>query len=528
MRRGRPPYPDVLTPREIEVLALIRDGLSNEQIAERLSISVNGVKYHVSEMLSKLHLDNRVDLARWQPDEPRLLGAMALTPLAFVRRIQPAWLSNTILGVLLVVVVAAVGVLVWGLWETEEDENATPVSPPQTAGDMFARMEHRLRDAGGVLHTTISTSNVEGETSQRMYTLDLWTDAANETVRTEFHKDPGWTADVAEEDVSIVSGEFVYRPDDAGEALRSEFPNGQPCAPSTLVSVLLQCDGYPGHVTMAKGSIPFHDDATYDELTAFEVVLTDGYANTEGGPDYTILSRAFVDRDSLLPLARVTIFEEQEPPGERREVRSTYEHEFVPRESLPDDYFDPRSIGYGAEEANSALADITRDIPAYWLGNDFSPGHGQDDLVLVTVETDDLPSEVGEPFRGFAGALVYETPEGIPAVNILLWSRASWEEYLASEGGSFITNRDCADPQSANSEIGPSVIYVLKDIEYPLDPGELGPCIGRVSAPPFTDSNLIGVVDAGPVIIDVRADPVGDFESVDAIEAVMAGLRRYD
>ena len=34
-RRGRPPYPDILTPREWEVLALLRQGLSNEEIAQR-------------------------------------------------------------------------------------------------------------------------------------------------------------------------------------------------------------------------------------------------------------------------------------------------------------------------------------------------------------------------------------------------------------------------------------------------------------------------------------------------------------
>ncbi len=47
-RRGRPPYPDLLTPREQEVLAFLREGLSNEQIAQRLGVSVAGAKYHVS------------------------------------------------------------------------------------------------------------------------------------------------------------------------------------------------------------------------------------------------------------------------------------------------------------------------------------------------------------------------------------------------------------------------------------------------------------------------------------------------
>jgi DNA-binding CsgD family transcriptional regulator len=65
MRRGRPPYPDVLTPREQEVLSLLREGLTNEQIAERLGITERGARYHVSEILSKLGVSSRQEAARW-------------------------------------------------------------------------------------------------------------------------------------------------------------------------------------------------------------------------------------------------------------------------------------------------------------------------------------------------------------------------------------------------------------------------------------------------------------------------------
>jgi DNA-binding CsgD family transcriptional regulator len=64
-RRGRPPYPDVLTPRQWQVLALLREGLTNEQIADRLGISLDGVKFHVSEILGKLGVRNRNEAARW-------------------------------------------------------------------------------------------------------------------------------------------------------------------------------------------------------------------------------------------------------------------------------------------------------------------------------------------------------------------------------------------------------------------------------------------------------------------------------
>ncbi|HET9912645.1 MAG TPA: response regulator transcription factor, partial [Anaerolineales bacterium] len=51
---------DDLTPRELEVLRLIADGLSNPAIAERLTISVGTVKAHTASIYSKLGTNNRV------------------------------------------------------------------------------------------------------------------------------------------------------------------------------------------------------------------------------------------------------------------------------------------------------------------------------------------------------------------------------------------------------------------------------------------------------------------------------------
>jgi NarL family two-component system response regulator LiaR len=57
-----------LTNRELEVLKFIANGLSNSQIAEQLVISANTVKGHVSNILSKLHLADRTQVAvyAWQ------------------------------------------------------------------------------------------------------------------------------------------------------------------------------------------------------------------------------------------------------------------------------------------------------------------------------------------------------------------------------------------------------------------------------------------------------------------------------
>jgi len=57
---GHPPTPDPLTERELEVLRLVAKGVDNQQIASQLHVAEVTVRTHVSHILSKLHLANRV------------------------------------------------------------------------------------------------------------------------------------------------------------------------------------------------------------------------------------------------------------------------------------------------------------------------------------------------------------------------------------------------------------------------------------------------------------------------------------
>ena len=56
---SQPPVPDPLTEREVEVLQLVAQGKSNQEIADELTISEATVRTHVSHILSKLHLASR-------------------------------------------------------------------------------------------------------------------------------------------------------------------------------------------------------------------------------------------------------------------------------------------------------------------------------------------------------------------------------------------------------------------------------------------------------------------------------------
>ena len=85
-RGGRPRHPDILTPAEWRVLEALRAGGTNTDIGRRLGVSPDTVKYHISNMLGKLHLGSRQELAAWRPDRrrrplPALMPMVALSAL---------------------------------------------------------------------------------------------------------------------------------------------------------------------------------------------------------------------------------------------------------------------------------------------------------------------------------------------------------------------------------------------------------------------------------------------------------------
>jgi DNA-binding CsgD family transcriptional regulator len=126
MRRGRPPYRDILTPREWEVLQLIEDGLTNEQIADRLGINVGTAKYHVGEVLSKLDVQSRADA----PAAARSRGQRPVehAGIAAWLRLRPWWLTASAGAAILVLILA-------GLLTLRLSESDPPGGLGQAGGD---------------------------------------------------------------------------------------------------------------------------------------------------------------------------------------------------------------------------------------------------------------------------------------------------------------------------------------------------------------------------------------------------------
>lgn len=109
--RGRP-RADIhrVTDRQREVARLIADGHTNEEIAQALGISLAGAKYHVSELLGRLGLERREEIAAWHREEQSLhnrarrLGAFVGIPAAWAG----GGVAAAVAIVLLVVVVSVV------------------------------------------------------------------------------------------------------------------------------------------------------------------------------------------------------------------------------------------------------------------------------------------------------------------------------------------------------------------------------------------------------------------------------------
>ena len=129
----------------------LREGGTNAEIAVRLGVSPDAIKFHISNMLAKLALDDRHQLAAWRPERERrrLLGTLAL-PVAFASLGRPLlWMGVALGGVAVLAVVTVVLLVATGDGDPEgnlagappdtatpeSSPEVTPAGPPVTFGD---------------------------------------------------------------------------------------------------------------------------------------------------------------------------------------------------------------------------------------------------------------------------------------------------------------------------------------------------------------------------------------------------------
>lgn len=261
---GRPRYPGPLTPAELRVLAEVRLGLTNAEIAVRLGLSPDTVKSHVASMLSKLDLEDRRELAVWREDEGRRRSWWWLpAPGKRTKQLAVGAFAGGVLLVLVALLLAA--------------RRAEPV--PVTSQDgsshrlhtgtiLFVGTPHGDLD-GGVygLDTASGASRVLAQVPGEAAFVPSWAPGEE---RFSFLTAPVtglpagprplgsgsiWVAEASGADLRMVTGDVAIEPLEGGLPVNGWLANG-----TGVIFSLRESDGY-GFELLAAGQRPGTIDA---------------------------------------------------------------------------------------------------------------------------------------------------------------------------------------------------------------------------------------------------------------------------
>jgi len=507
---------DTLTDREREVLGLVRLGLTNEEIAQRLGITLDGAKYHVSQILSKLGVDSREEAAVVAAEGRRRWWLAA-----------PLWAK--IAGA--ATVAAAVGglvVLVWGVLSTGDDtEVASDLSLEQTYG----RVSEGITRPGFVLHSTLQVEGPSGDNpTPHAYTADLWIDTERQTVRTHFVPAPGFISEDMGGDTpvtSLVVGTDAYRREGESPATKEDPSNeSQLLCPGTddvYVSRLLGCPGpFPISLALRDPDPPrVEANVEFGGRPAVALVFegTETSEGTSATPEFTIISRLYLDDADFLPIAWVAEFRFAGEKG--RGYEATYENEFVRADSLADGFLEPRSLGYPAEDTRARLDELQRLSPVYWLSQtlDLPPDSGcfsSGDCSIALART-----FVGSDF-GNSGELQYESPSGNLRISIVLWDPQPWKENLAGVQQDLFVDDRCFE--RAEIPVGGRLLVIYR---YPLfDAPAEADCRVRVAGGPEAPTETFAYVELEEVAVELRTNRSGGPGTVNDLRTIVEQLQR--
>jgi len=160
--------PDI-TPRQREVAGYIAQGLTNEEIATRLGITHDDAKYHVSELLSRLGLQRREEVAEWYRATPaprsQLRGLLAI-PL-----LKPALgIGGAALIALLLVVTLTSNTIRGGGNPTHAEALTGPL--PEEGWDISLSPDYRDTDFIVVVQSTPYVTGLPDRGIARIHLVD--------------------------------------------------------------------------------------------------------------------------------------------------------------------------------------------------------------------------------------------------------------------------------------------------------------------------------------------------------------------
>ena len=508
---------DLLTDRERDVLALLRQGLTNSEIAHELLISADGAKYHVSEILRKLGVHNRYEAAHWPERPPWWMAILApilgpsrrLTSVAQEHRTAAITLASALLTAVAVLLGLFLFLLIRSRDSGPEPSDPTVAYCPSrpepgnaerddlTVDQVVNRYQEAINCPGYVtLFRSVGDSDA-GPYSTHSETM-IWLDARgnrSRVERTTTFTDAGVkeTAQAAGEDIPELKGAEIFvggrvysREYDRDEQM--QFNEAEASADLSERGILVEFGadcGTPEPGAPDQRSCSIEQRVTYRGRPAIALVRSGKSRGSDETSNTT--TRLFVDRETFLPLGQTS--EGTLDIGDIYPVSSDipYDQQFIPVESLPDDLFDPASIGFILDDFEQRIPDAAGPTSVYWLGTNVEGGEGLPPLRLDGVYAfgeakpalDDgtLPQPVVR--------LNYRTPDDdatLPAVILRLYPKSIWDTYLAEhqergtelvldEGRAVIIRSGSASSPSgqvyyANVYIGDTVVRVAVPLNF--------------------------------------------------------------
>lgn len=146
-RTGRPRHPDVLTPAEWEVLAGVREGLSNRQIAERRGCDLETVRFHLRNLRRKLSLESREELRAFPGRPAAAIERARSLPRARRIREQIPLVETRDMGRALAFYVDTLGFEIVSRWPDEDEPGWVALA--SGGARLMLRCDLRRRGADG-------------------------------------------------------------------------------------------------------------------------------------------------------------------------------------------------------------------------------------------------------------------------------------------------------------------------------------------------------------------------------------------